>query len=283
MHLSMETGANKPTHSLIDTKILDSQSIDKDCHLSIQIGLNGFSFCIRNNAEILALESYNNSLSQLEDTIEKNKWLSKEYASTNISISTKKYTLVPSSLYKNEDRKKYLELNHIRTDQLDVLADEIKPIDSFSVYGISKAEQEIITTFFPKSTVKHFSSRHIPNMLVKHKNIEGQKMMVNIDYKQMHITVIDNSKLTYFNVFNHKNAHDCIYYMLFVCEQLELNPESLLLELMGNVKKESELYELAYTYIRNVNFSKRELRLTPNINSLLEHQYYTLIHQHLCE
>ena len=70
----METGANKPNHSLIDTKSLESQSI-KDCHLSIQIGLNGFSFCIRNSAEILAIESYNNSLSQLEESIEKNKWL----------------------------------------------------------------------------------------------------------------------------------------------------------------------------------------------------------------
>ena len=133
----METGANKPNHSLIDTKSLESQSI-KDCHLSIQIGLNGFSFCIRNNAEILAIESYNNSLSQLESTIEKNKWLSQEYASTNITISTKKYTLVPASLYKNEDRKKYLELNHIRTEQLDSLADEVKSIGSYAVYGISK-------------------------------------------------------------------------------------------------------------------------------------------------
>ena len=64
----METGANKPNHSLIDIKSLESQSI-KDCHLSIQIGLNGFSFCIRNNAEVLAIESYNNSLSQLEESI----------------------------------------------------------------------------------------------------------------------------------------------------------------------------------------------------------------------
>ena len=278
----METGANKPNHSLIDIKSLESQSI-KDCHLSIQIGLNGFSFCIRNNAEVLAIESYNNSLSQLEGTIEKNKWLSQEYASTNITISTKKYTLIPASLYKNEDRKKYLELNHIRTEQLDSLADEVKSIGSYAVYGISKAEQDIITTFFPKSTLKHFSSIYLPNMLLQHKNSEGKTMIVNVDYKQMHITVIDHSKLLYFNVFNHKTAHDCIYYILFVCEQLELNPEHLLLELMGDVKKDSEFYDLAYTYIRHVNFAKRKVKLSPNIDSLLEHEHYTLLHQHLCE
>ena len=99
MHQSMETGANKPNHSLIDIKSLELQSI-KDCHLSIQIGLNGFSFCIRNNTEVLAIESYNNSLSQLEVTIEKNKWLSQEFASTHITISTKKYTLIPSPFTK---------------------------------------------------------------------------------------------------------------------------------------------------------------------------------------
>jgi len=278
----METGANKPNHSLIDTKSLESQSI-KDCHLSIQIGLNGFSFCIRNNAEVLAIESYNNSLSKLESTIEKNKWLSQEYASTNITISTKKYTLIPASLYKIEDRKKYLELNHIRTEQLDSLADEVKSIGSYTVYGISKAEQDIITTFFGKSKVKHFSSIHLPYMLLQHKNSEGKIMIVNVDYKQMHITVIDHSKLLYFNVFNYKTAHDCIYYVLFVCEQLELNSEHLLLELMGNVKKDSEFYDLAYTYIRHVNFAKRKVTLSPNIDLLLEHEYYTLLHQHLCE
>ena len=42
----METGANKPYHSFIDVIALESQSFEKDCHLSIQIGLNGFSFAL---------------------------------------------------------------------------------------------------------------------------------------------------------------------------------------------------------------------------------------------
>jgi hypothetical protein len=120
-------------------------------------------------------------------------------------------------------------------------------------------------------------------MLANNKNNEDKKMIVNVDYKQMHITVLDHSKLVYFNVFNHKNAHDCIYFILFVCEQINLNPEQLVLELMGDVKKDSEFYNLAYTYIRTINFSKRLVKLSPNINSLDNHEYYTLLHQHLCE
>lgn len=278
----METGANKPNRSIIDSKYLESHST-KECHLSIKIGLNGISFCIRNNLEILALESYKNSLSQLESKIEKNRWLNQDYATINITINTKKYVLVPTLFYKNEDRNKYLKLNHTNTEQLECLVDEVKPIESFVVYGISKAEQDIISTFFPKSTIKHISSMHITNMITKYKNCEEKTMIVNVDYRLIHITVLDNTKLIFFNVFNYQTAHDCVYYILFVCEQLELNPEHLSVELMGEIKKDSELYNLIYTYIRYVNFAKRSVNLSPNIDSLLEHEQYTLLHQHLCE
>jgi len=70
---------------------------------------------------------------------------------------------------------------------------------------------------------------------------------------------------------------------LFVCEQLEINTENIKLEFMGDIKKDYELYDLAYTYIRHVNFVKRSVNLSPNIDSLQEHEYYTLLHQHLCE
>ena len=73
------------------------------------------------------------------------------------------------------------------------------------------------------------------------------------------------------------------YFILFVCEQLEINTEYLQLEFMGDVKKDSELYDLTYKYIRHVKFAKRIVNLSPNINSLLEHEYYILLHQHLCE
>jgi hypothetical protein len=279
----MEIGVSKPTFSLFDAKALDTLSTADDCHLSIQIGLNGFSFCIRYKDEILGIESHDFALSQVENTFKSNKWLQKEYASTNTTIVTKKSTLIPSALFKSEDKKKYLEINHVRTEQLEVLADEITQIDSYSVYGISKAEQELITTFFPKSSLKHFSAAHIPNVLAFNKNIEEKKMIVNVSYKQIDICVIEHSKLLYFNIFNHKSPHDCVYYILFVCEQLKLNPEHILLELMGDVKKDSDFYTLLYTYVRKVNFTKRQIKLSPNIDTLAQHEYHPLLHQHQCE
>ncbi|MBL4643407.1 MAG: DUF3822 family protein, partial [Flavobacteriaceae bacterium] len=49
---------------------------------------------------------------------------------------------------------------------------------------------------------------------------------------------------------------DFIYYILFTAEQLQLNPEELLLFFIGDIEEESELYHIAYQYIRNVDFIK---------------------------
>ena len=137
----------------------------------------------------------------MESKIEKNRWLIQNYASTNITVNTKKYVLIPKLIYKNEDRNKYLKLNHTSTEQLESLSDEVMSIESFVVYGISKAEQDIITTFFPKSTIKHISSTHITNMLAKYKNCEEKTMIINVDYRQIYITVLDHTKLIFFNIF----------------------------------------------------------------------------------
>lgn len=279
----METGVSNPAFSSFDLKALELHSLPEECHLSVQIGLNGLSFCIRNEKEILGIESYEHPLSQIEDTIKNNEWLSKEYLSSNISFTTKKSTLIPSTLFSNENKKELLRLNHRKIEELDVLAENILTIDSYCIYGISKAEEDIITTHLPNSIVKHFSSRYIPHILSENKNFSGQKIVVNVTYNQITISVIDNSNLTFYNVFNYKNPHDCVYYLLFACEQLELNPENVILEFMGDISKNDEIYELAYTYVRNVEFSRRKIAVSQNIEKIHSHKFYSLIHQHLCE
>ena len=110
----METGVSNKTHSLFDLAALQ-QNATKHYHLSIQLGLNGFSFCIRKNNIILAIESYHHLLSQLEDTLKNHEWIDKEYASTHININNKNHTLIPSSIF-DKKNKNYIRFNHHRSE-----------------------------------------------------------------------------------------------------------------------------------------------------------------------
>src|SRR5690606_35961216 len=73
------------------------------------------------------------------------------------------------------------------------------------------------------------------------------------------LVVIRKTKLLFSNSFLCDTKEDCIYYLLFTAEQLELDPEEFELILLGNISENSDYYSIAYTYIRNLSFLKTSL------------------------
>ena len=277
----METGVSNKTLSLFDLAALQ-QNATEHYHLSIQLGLNGFSFCIRNNNIILAIESNQHMLSQLENTLKNHKWMNKKYASTLININTNKHTLIPDSIFDVKEQQNYIRFNHHRSENQEAFSDKLQQIEAHQVYGISVPEQELINTFFPKATIRHYGSTLIDNIL-QHKTNSAQ-LYIHVQDKSMDILFCNKKGLHFFNSFKYQSSEDFIYYTLFVCEQLELNPDEIDCCLLGEVDKSSVKYDLAYKYIRNIRFIKRNenVQLSPVINQIPEHFYYPLLHQHLC-
>ena len=277
----METGVSNTTHSLFDLAALQ-QNATEQYHLSIQLGLNGFSFCIRKDNIILALESYHHMLSQLEDTLKNHEWINKNYASTHININSSKHTLMPTSIFDANEQQKYLQLNHHRSEKYEAVSDKLQQIEAHQVYGISIPEQELINTFFAKATIRHYGSTLIDSVLQQKTNTT--QLYIHVQDKSMDILVCNEKGLQLFNTFKHQSAEDFIYYTLFVCEQLELNPDKIDCCLLGELDNPSGIYDLTYKYIRNIRFIKRNenVQLSPVINQIPEHFYYPLLHQHLC-
>ena len=103
-----------------------------------------------------------------------------------------------------------------------------------------------------------FNYKHSFTILVKKvlefsKNIDETQLYVHIQTDNFQIIAAKNQKLLLFNTFDYKTEEDFIYYLLFVAEQLNLNPETVQLKFFGTVSKESNLYQIAYKYIRNVS------------------------------
>jgi hypothetical protein len=61
---------------------------------------------------------------------------------------------------------------------------------------------------------------------------------------------------------------DLIYYILFITEQLNLNPETFKLILLGTIHKNDEYHNIVYKYVRNV--SKQNITTTYNISETLK-------------
>lgn len=277
----METGASNKNYSLFDLAALKKHKT-QDYDLSIQLGLNGFSFCIKHKIEVLAIQSYNEPLNELIDTIKNHNWLNQKYKSININLVTNKHTLIPSSLFDINNQEDYLKFNNHNCEKNESLFDKLKQIPAHQLYAISHAEKDIIQTFFPKAQIKHFGSTLIDILSTYERS--AQQVFISVKTNVMSILVMNKKGLLLFNTFQYQSAEDFIYYILFVLEQLNFNPNTLDLSFLGEIYPESELYKLTYKYIRNIKFIKRtdNIQLSPVINEIPDHFFFTLLHQNSC-
>jgi hypothetical protein len=121
-----------------------------------------------------------------------------------------------------------------------------------------------------------------------YKNNAGKKAFANfitrsngVGYFEM--VLLDGKDLLFSNSFQYSTADEIAYYILFVYEQLELNPEITELVLSGEIEKTSKEHALLYTYIRHVKFAERpeNFRYSYKFEEIPNHQFYSLFTQFL--
>jgi hypothetical protein len=106
---------------------------------------------------------------------------------------------------------------------------------------------------FTTFNYKHASSVLVSKLLDISKNIDEKQVFVHFSSNRFEIVVVQNQKLLLFNSFDFTTEVDFIYYLLFTTEQLNLNPEHFKLFLLGGISEDSELFSIAYKYVRNIS------------------------------
>ena len=231
--------------------------------LTISVSQQGFSYAITdtlNNRILMADEidftGYARS-SKVEDHYWKafidNRELTKMYDEIVVLHNNSLNTFVPKPLFDDEYAGSYLQYN-TKVFETDFFAtDAIENSDLINVYiPYVNINNYLIDQFGP------FEYRHTATVLVEKlldlsRNIEDKQVYAHLSSGHFEIVVVQNRKLLLYNAFEYTTAADFIYYLLFTAEQLQLNPEHFRLQLLGTVDVESELFRLAYKYVRNVS------------------------------
>lgn len=253
--------------------------------LSIQFSLGGFSFCISNleTKEVHHFTSYTfdiNSvspealLSEIEILYHDNSLLKQEFESVTIIHQNNLSTLVPAPLFDENELKTYLDYN-IKTLANDYAAfDDLSQLDIKNVYVPYVNINNFFFQKFGEFEYKHHVTVLIDKLILHAKNNSEKQFFVHVTNNNFDIVVVENSNLLFYNSFSFSTKEDFIYYILFTAEQLQLNPEELLLFFIGDIEKESELYHIAYQYIRNVDFIEIDNSFFDIEKDISNHTYY---------
>jgi len=284
--------AEQTQHKFIRTDSLIDEAFDstrtKDFKLVLQVGTDGILVSVNEKAhnKYIAFERYSfhhiyrfdDVCAFMEDLIKQSALLKYKYHTVDCLLVNSLSTLVPSAVYEEERKKTYLKFNTFLEGDEFIATDHLKTLDARNVFALPFCLKGKLDFAFSNIRYHHFSTVLIEALLTQHKNQTSQKVIVHIQPSHFQVVVLDGKQLLFYNMFNHHSTEDFIYYLLFVCEQLHLNPEKIDLRLLGEIEKNSAIHLITQKYVRNVAFEERNdpADYSYQLQALPKHSYYTL-------
>lgn len=250
--------------------------------LSVQVSLNGLSFLATDQSgRTLFFEDFKLShsttpeelLLELEKIVQANPIFMREFSNISVVYATSIYALVPFSLFDESRASEYLKFNS------KILANDYIAHDFLE-------EHNVVVVYVPFMNINNylfekfgsFSYYHSITILLKtilsKEKYSLPRIYLHIGADSFDCIVLKNRELQLCNSYSYKTPEDFIYYVLFCMQQLQLDPETVEVVLCGEIDKDDELYQIAYTYIRNITFvDERMVSLSIEGDDKIHHHF----------
>lgn len=235
--------------------------------LSIQLSLNGLSFCILNTDinTITHLKHFTKAKKQTPEELletlitlfETEVALKDSFQKITIIHENEWSTLVPKALFNEDSLVDYLKLNIkiLKTDY--ITFDTLAINDSVNVYLPYVNINNFIYDKYGSFTYKHYSTILIEAIINAEANANDSKLYIHVSKTHFQLVAVKEGDLMLYNTFEYTTPEDFIYYVLFTAEQLQFNPETIKTVLLGDIAINDNLYTIAYKYIRHITFGER--------------------------
>lgn len=259
-------------------------------HRSIRINSDGLSFSILDLEKSLYLGIREYTFNPIDkpvelkkkvlEIIESDDLLTGQFRSSSYSLDFGNNTLVPQAFQSDKTDRELLDFLEptLKSDQLG--NDLIRAVEAHNLYPIPEIDVHLLNG----SARFHSTTVFIDGMFRKWQSDKQTRLLVEVGSTHFNLLVLSDRKLTFFNRFEFRSREDFIYFILFSMEQLQLNPEDTPLTLYGELDKRSSLFEIAFKYIRFVDFGLRPdgFQYASVLDELPNHYYFSLFQQYLC-
>ncbi len=262
-------------------------------HLSIQLGLDGFSFCIldkpRNKYVVmrhipLIVGKIQFLSRKIETIFEEEEILNAAFNSISITYSTNKATLVPKAYSAPSFSHHLAGLTSNLSRNEEVVANNLPGFNYQLIFSYPK---ELMSTFHQKYTDFSFRHKSIPLLAaaLSQRNEKRNTLLINFEKKYIRMIALKGSEISLYNSFYYKNESDFLYYALNICHTLQIDPELDEILIGGYIASDSAYVRQLKKYLGNVQFLKPSADY--NYGSLFEkvqkHQFVSLLNSYPCE
>ena len=279
------------TLELIDSSF-NSENIGK-YHLSVQLSSDTIRVCVNESksGSPIAVWQKTFSISILSSESELKQKLQEcpfpvnnNYRSCSFAIQNSFYTYVPSALFVEENCMDYIALNcgEVLDCKYSFNAHQNSGVNV--VFAIPNLISNFLSNEFPNAKLWHQSSLLLFSVFKDFKQIEEEQLFIHYQNKRLEVLFFSKGEFKFGNSFSVNSPEDFIYFTLFCCEQLNINPELVKIILLGDIKLGSEFHHLIYSYFQKIQFGslQNNIKTGLSLNELPKHFFYTLFNQFLC-
>ncbi|MDB2606288.1 DUF3822 family protein, partial [Zobellia sp.] len=192
--------------------------------LSIQVSLNGLSFCVFDTVTNTIIDSEKVVFAKELTPYEVLKRLKLLFSSHNIEKEqfsevvvvhrNNLFSLVPKVLFNEDELANYLKFNTKILANDHLAFDELESFEINTVYVPFVNINNYIYDLFGEFTYKHNGTVMVESLMNNHA-AKDTICYIYTSQRQMDVTVIASKKLLLFNSFNFVTKEDFLYYVLF--------------------------------------------------------------------
>lgn len=261
-------------------------------HLSIQLGLDGFSFCILDiphhkyivfqhiplivgKAQFLAPK-----IEVLFEEVEK---LNATFNAVSITYSGIHATLFPKEFSGAPETFKLAALTSETNRTEDIRTDDIPGFNYQVVYGFPR---QVINLFNRKFTDFRLRHKSIPLLasVLDQRNEKKNSLLINFEKKYIRVIALKGNRIVLFNSFYFKNESDFLFHTLNVWHHLQFDAERDEILISGFVADDSSYIRQIKKYISNVVFLKpsEDYNYGNLFEKIQKHQFVSLLNTYPC-
>ena len=222
-------------------------------------------------------------LAAIQSIISKDDLLHLPFQSVVIGIGSKASVLVPTTYYHNPAAGLFLSLQAQLIPDEAIRSDSISFLNAVLEYAIYEPLREYLENTFSNSVLYNANTSLLLG-LERERPDRGKAVYVFIQRHLFNIVVFEDGQLRFFNSYQFQSTEDFLYFILLVFDELSLDRETTPVVLLGEIVKESAIFNTVQGYLGNLQFGRRPrgFRYNRAIRELPGQFFYNLFALQLC-
>ncbi|MEM9982421.1 MAG: DUF3822 family protein [Bacteroidota bacterium] len=235
-------------------------------------------------SNVLGVEDLINNLNELHES---HKLLPAGYwKRVRLGVRDEAFTFIPSLLFDEAHLPDYIKLVKGKKEPEDDLF-FYKQL-STSATNVFTASKRIIDWFrsnYPTRQIEivHQASAFLEGVMQENSSQEPS-IHICTESRYLDILVIQGNQLLHANTFSYHSPQDYVYFLMFVMDELKLNPITCPVTLYGEISPDSSIYTLVLKYVKQVSLGNKPSSVTfgYQFDEILDHRYFDLYSMYFC-